>query len=118
MPTVTHGKLADIQTLPSTVGSIYANPASTETFIKGFTLFNGNTTTEVVKLYVVPDSSGSLGTAAITNQILEISLAALETFVFEALGDGIVLSDTNDSIHGVTTTASKVTVVIHGLKEV
>lgn len=118
MATVTHGKLADIQTLPSTVGSIYANPASTETFIKGFTLFNSNTTSETVKLYVVPDSGGSLGTAALTNQFLEISLSSKETFVFDTPGDGIVLSDTNDSIQGVTTTASKVTVIIHGLTEV
>ena len=116
--TITRGKLADIQTLPSTVGSIYANPASTKTFIAGFTLFNSNTTAETVKLYCVPDSAGSLGTAGVTNQFLEISLASLETFVFEAPSDGIVLSDTNDSIQAVTTTASKVTIQVHGTKDV
>jgi hypothetical protein len=114
---VIHGKLADIQTIPSTVGSIYSNPASTESFISGFTLFNANTTAEVVRLYQVPDSGGSLGTAGETNQFLEISLASKETFVFEAPGDGIVLSDTNDSIQAVTSTALKVTIQIHGLKE-
>lgn len=114
---ITRGRLADIQTLPSTVGSLYANPASTKTFVKGITLFNSNTTAETVKLYRVPDSSGSLGTPGVTNQFLEISLASLETFVFEFPGDGAVLEDTNDSIQGVTTTASKVTVQIHGVKE-
>lgn len=114
---IVRGKLADIATIPSTVGSVYANPASTKTFIGGFTLFNSNTTVETVKLYAVPDSSGSLGTAAVANQFLEISLASLETFVFTAPPDGIALSDLNDSIQAVTTTASKVTIQIHGTKD-
>jgi hypothetical protein len=54
----------------------------------------------------------------VTNQFLEVSLASLETFVFEVPDDGIVLSDTNDSIQAVTTTASKVTIQIHGVKDV
>jgi hypothetical protein len=116
--TITRGKLADIQTIPSTVGSVYSNPSSTKTFVFGVTLFNSNTTAETVKLYMVPDSGGSLGTAAVTNQFLEVSLASLETFVFEVPDDGIVLSDTNDSIQAVTTTASKVTIQIHGVKDV
>jgi hypothetical protein len=115
---ITRGRLADIQYVASSAGSIYANPASTKTFIAGFTLFNGNTTTETVKLYNVPDSGGSLGTASTANQFLEIVLAAYETFIFEAPSDGIVLTDTNDSIQAVTTTASKVTVMIHGTKDV
>jgi hypothetical protein len=115
---ISRGKLADIQYVASSAGSIYANPASTKTFIAGFTLFNGNTTTETVKLYNVPDSGGSLGTAGVSNQFLEIRLASLETFVFEAPSDGIVLTDTNDSIQASTTTASKVTVIIHGTKDV
>jgi hypothetical protein len=114
---ITRGKLADIQYVASSAGSIYANPGSTKTFISGFTLFNGNTTAETVKLYCVPDSGGSLGTASTANQFLEISLATLETFVFEVPSDGIVLSDTNDSIQAVTTTASKVTIQIHGVKD-
>jgi hypothetical protein len=116
--TITRGRLINPTTLPSTVGSIYANPSATKSFVKGITLFNSNTTAETVKLYNVPDSTGSLGTAALANQFLEISLAALETFIFEFPGDGAVLEDTNDSIQGVTTTASKVTVQIHGVKDV
>ena len=115
---ISRGKLADIQYIASSAGSIYANAAATKTFVSGLTLFNGNTTAETVKLYYVPDSGGSLGTAGVSNQFLEISLAALETFVFEAPSDGIVLTDTNDSIQAVTTTASKVTVIIHGTKDV
>lgn len=116
--TIVRGKLANIQTLPSTVESIYTNPASTETFVSGFTLFNSNTSAETVKLYAVPNSGGSIGTAADTNQFLDISLAAKETFIFQVPGDGIVLDGTNDTIQGFTTTASKVTVILHGAKEV
>jgi hypothetical protein len=115
---ITRGRLADIQTIPSTVGSIYSNPASTITFVSGFTLFNSNTTAETVKLHNVPDSGGSVGTATVTNQFLELSLAAGETFIYEAPSDGIVLEDTNDSIQAVTTTASKVTVMIHGVRNI
>lgn len=115
---IIHGKLADIQYVPATAGSVYANPGSTKSFVKGVVLFNGNTTAETVKLYNVPDSGGSLGTASAANQFLELSLAPLETFVFEAPGDGLPLSDTNDSIQAVTNTASKVTIQLSGLKEV
>jgi hypothetical protein len=115
---IQRGKLADIQYVASTAGSIYANAAATKTFVSGLTLFNGNTTAETVKLYYVPDSGGSLGTASGANQFLEVSLASLETFVFEAPSDGIVLSDTNDAIFATTTTASKVTVMVHGTKDV
>jgi hypothetical protein len=110
------GKLADIQYVASSAGSLYANPGSTKSYIRGFTLFNGNTTTENVKLYNVPDSSGSLGTAGVSNQFTEIALLAKET-LFIDLPHPIVLTDTNDSIQGVTTTASKVTFQIHGDKD-
>ena len=115
---ITRGRLADITTLPSTVGSIYANPSSTKTFISGITIHNGNTTSETVQVYNVPDSGGSLGTAALTNRIWRKVLAADETAILEVPSDGIVLSDTNDAIFAVTTTSSKVTVMVHGTKDV
>jgi hypothetical protein len=114
---IIRGRLANIQTLPATVGSIYANPASTKTFISGFTLFNSHSAAETVKLHNVPDSGGSLGTAAASNQFLDVVIAAQETLIYEAPSDGIVLEDTNDSIQGVTTGANRVTVIIHGVKD-
>jgi hypothetical protein len=116
--TIIHGRLADIQTIPSTAGSIYTNSSATETFVKGITLFNSNVTAETVKIYQVPAAGGTVGIASVTNQFLEISLASLETFVFELPGDGAVLENENDSIQGVTTTDSKVTIQIHGVKDV
>lgn len=109
-------KLGDIQYVGSSAGSIYANPSSTKTFIKGFTLHNTNTTSETVKLYVVPDSSSSLGTATSAHLILNVALVANDTLLVE-LPYAIVLTDANDSIQAVTTTASKVTVIVHGDKD-
>ena len=106
-------RLADIQYVASSAGSIYSNPASTKTYIKSFVLFNGNTTAETVKLYTVPDSAGSVGTAGVSNQFAELVLGVAETLMFD-LPYPITIIDTNDSIQAVTTTASKVTVQILG----
>ncbi len=106
-------RLADIQYVASSAGSIYANPASTKTYIKSFILFNGNTSAETVKLYNVPDSTCSLGTAGASNQFAEIALGATETLMFD-MPYPITLLNENDSIQAVTTTASKVTVQLLG----
>ena len=106
-------KLGDIAYIPATAGSIYANPSSTKTFVRGLTLHNTNTTTEIVKLYAVPDSTGSLGTAAASNRCLNVSLTANETLLIE-FPYPLVLTDENDSIQAETTTASKVTVLVLG----
>lgn len=111
-----YGKLADIQYVASSAGSLYANPASTKTYIKSIVLFNGNTTTETVKLYNVPDATAALGTAGVSNIFLQKDLAANETFIID-LEYPIVLTDQNDSLQAVTTTASKVTVQIMGNKD-
>jgi len=108
----------DIATLPTTAGTMYANPASTKTFIKGITFFNGNTAPELVKLYKVPNSGGSVGTAGATNQFTEISLVAKETTFYEFPGDGLPFGSTNDTLQGVTVTANLVTYQLHGVKEV
>jgi hypothetical protein len=106
-------RLADIAYIASSAGSIFSNASSTKTYIRAITLFNGNTTTETVKLYNVPDSAGSVGTAGVGNQFAEIALQAKETLTLEWVYP-IVLKDTNDSLQAVTTTASKVTVMLHG----
>lgn len=80
-------------------------------------LHNTNTTSENVKLYVVPNNAGSLGTATSAHLILNILLVANDTLLVE-LPYALVLTGTNDSIQGNTTTASKVTVIAFGDKDV
>ena len=38
------------------------NPAATKTYFKGFVVFNGNTTTGTVNLYLAEDNVGALDT--------------------------------------------------------
>ena len=115
--TLARGKLADIQQLPATTpAALLTNASGKKTYVKGFTLFNGNTTVEVVKLHNVPDSSGSVGAAALGNQFMQYSMAALETLHFP-FDYPLVLTDTNDTIQGCTTTASKVSIMFHGDSE-
>lgn len=64
---IVRGKLAEITTIPATAGVIYANPASTKTYIGGVTLHNTHTSSEFVEVYVVPDSGGSIGAASLAN---------------------------------------------------
>lgn len=109
-------RLVDIQYVASSAGAIYTNAASTKTYIKSLVLFNGNTSSETVKLYNVPNSGASAGTAGAGNQFAEIVLAATETLMFD-LPYPITLIDENDTIQASTTTASKVTVQILGDKD-
>lgn len=109
-------RLTELLYVAATVGSIYTNAAATKSFVRGFVLHNTNTTAEVVQLHWVPDSSGSLGTAATSNRFFYASLAANETLLVE-LPFPFIMTDTNEAIFGVTTTASKVTVAVLGDKE-
>lgn len=111
---LTHTSLGPTAFIPSTTGSLYANPSGEKTFVRALLLFNGNTTTEVVQIYNVPNSGGSLGTVGADNAILYLSLLAKETLNYEIPGPGIILQGHNDSIQGQTTTASKVTVTLIG----
>lgn len=113
--TMQRAKLADIQYVGSSAATIYTNPSSTKSFIRSIVLHNTNTTTETVKLYVVPDAGGSVGTASAASRILNIALASNETFVWDMYP--ITLSDTNDTLQAETTTASKVTVLVCGDKD-
>jgi hypothetical protein len=106
-------RLADIQYVPSTVGAVLTNPASTKTFVAGFWLFNTGTTAQRVALYNVPDSGGSVGTAANANFMAEIVLEGKETRIVPAPYP-ITLIDTNDTIQAVTQTASQVTIQLLG----
>jgi hypothetical protein len=115
MSTLQRAKLGDIAYVGSTAASIYANAASTITLVVGISLHNTNTTAEVVQVYNVPDSGGSLGTAGNGNRFLKVTLQADES-LFVEIPYGIILTDTNDSLQAVTTTASKVTVMVHGDK--
>jgi hypothetical protein len=104
--------IAGIANIASTAGAIRTNSTTTE--IKAFIIHNTNTTAETVKLYNVPNSGGSVGTASdTTNIFFEREIATKETFIFD-LPYSLTLSAVNDTIQAVTDTANKVTVQILG----
>jgi len=110
-------KLADIAEIASSAGALITNAASVKTWIRGITLHNHTAGAIDVTLYNVPDSGGSVGTAATGNQFFKKSLAADETHYIDLPGPGIVLSDTNDTIQGLASSATSVTAMFHGDNE-
>ncbi len=108
--TLQHVTLAFPAYIPSTVGSIYANPAATKSYVRGLLIYNSNTTTETVDIHFVPDSAGSLGTADVTNRCFRLNIAADETLLIELVFP-FVLTDENDAVFAKTTTSSKVNIV-------
>lgn len=115
MSTLQRAQLAPPAQLGSSAASVYDNGASTTALVTGITLFNSNTTAELVKLYFVPASAGALGTAAAANQFFEQSIAAKDTVIIE-FPLGWYLTAQHDSVQGVSTNASKVTILVHGDK--
>jgi len=106
-------RLRDIQFVPDTVGVIYPNGSGQKTFINGVALFNTNSTTETVKLYNVPNDGASAGTAGDGNQFDEVELLAKKSYIYQ-LPYPMTLLELNDTIQAVTTTASKVTIMLLG----
>lgn len=101
---------SDAAYVATTAGAIYTNASGETSFVKSIYLHNTNSSAENIKLYVVPDSAGSVGTAGTGNLFLNISLASNDTYLLELPGPGIVLKGTNDTIQASTDTSSKVTV--------
>ena len=109
-----YSRLAEITTIADTAGALITNAASTTSYVRLIVLHNANTSAETVILYNVPDNAAAVGTAAITNKFFEQSMDANETRILEFAAPGILLDDENDTIQGVTDTASKVTFQAYG----
>lgn len=110
-------RIAEITQLGNSAGTLYANPSSKKTYLRLIVLHNTNTTSETVRLYIVPDSSGSEGTAGDANKFYQGIIAPNDTVVLEFPAVGLMLVDVNDTIQGYSTTASKVSVQIYGGQE-
>jgi hypothetical protein len=106
-------RLTDIQYISNTAGAVYTNPNGRKTYVKSFVIYNNNTSSEIVKLYNVPDSTGSVGTAAAANQFAEVQIVSKETFMLD-LPYPITIIDENDTIQASTTTGSQVTIQVLG----
>ncbi len=101
--------------LVASATSVYANPASTTTYVKEIELHNTTSSSVDVILCLVPNSSGSLGTPAATNQIARMTIVGYDTIYIEPASP-YVLDRTNDSIMGVAQT-SGINAVCRGIKD-
>jgi len=100
--------------ISSSTETIYANAASTTTFIDSITLHNTHSSAVTVTLYFVPDSSGSVGTAATGNQVFKQALDANQTYTLNDIGQ--IFSDVNDTLQAVADVDAKATIYVNGLK--
>jgi len=109
-------KLMDIAAVATGASaSVYANPSSTKTYIGCIHLHNSNASSRVVTLNNVPDSGGSLGTPATTNQNFKVTLVTNESLLLEPKYPW-VLTDTNDAIFGLAD-GSGVTIQLLGMTD-
>lgn len=90
----------------TTVG-IYTNPSSTKSFIKGFVLHNAGVSSAFCKLYHIPNSGGSVGSASSNNQFFSQYINAGETTFLE-YPYPLTISGTNDSIRFYNATSGQV----------
>lgn len=109
-------RLKDSQFLPSSAGSIYTNPSGTKTWIRGFTIHNTNSASELVEIWNVVNSGGSLGTPSDVHKKLELPIPSKDTFDW-ILPHPIVLTAENDAIFAKAASANKVTIEVLGDKE-
>lgn len=90
--------LSDIVSISgiNTVG-IYTNPSDTKTYIKAFVLHNAGISSAFCKLYQVPPSGGTVGTAGSSTQFFSQYINAGETTFIE-YPYPLTIINTNDTI--------------------
>lgn len=101
--------------LAATAGAIYTVGVATTGQVKTIILFNAGTGTNTVKLYAVPNSGGSVGTAAASNQFLEQAVPSKGTLEFSPAYP-FEYSSQNDTIQGEATNATEVTYMVMGVE--
>lgn len=84
----------------SATAAIYANPTVVKTFVSEIEIHNTNNSVVTVVLYLVPNSSLSLGTVALSSEMLRTNIAPLDTLYIEPLSP-YILSLQNDAFFGV-----------------
>lgn len=106
MATFTRKKLAFIQ-LASSKGDIY-DPGTAIGLVHNIVLFNNNTVTETVILYMHDGTN--------EYQLFQLELATKDTVVLDFKGEGLVVNAAS-KLTGNTTTAAKVTCLVTGSEE-
>ena len=111
---LTHGRLAEIAEVAAAAAAVVTNAASEKTYVRFIHLHSNHATQQAVEIHLVPDSGGSVGTAADANKIAHVVLDEDERATIELPASGLVMEDTNDTLQAVTTTANAVTIYVGG----
>ena len=87
-------------------------------YIRSMLIHNIDTVnSSTVKIHIIPNSAGSVGTASSINQLAQLSIQPVDTYFFE-LAYPITLSTNNDTIQiANNSTTNAVNVLILGDKE-
>ena len=101
-----------------TTVSVYTVGSAKTAYIRSVIVHNIDTVnSNTVKIHVVPNSGGSVGTVSSINQLAQLSVQPVDTYFFE-LAYPITLSNTNDTIQVYNaSTTDAVNVLILGDKE-
>jgi hypothetical protein len=107
-------RLTEIVLVSDSIGSVYANPAATKTFIRGFCLINRTTTAKTVVVHLVPDTAGALGTPSDDTMLLPLlTLAGYET-LFIDLPYAYVMIDENESVQAIANVVDSINLIVFG----
>lgn len=104
--------------LGTSAASIYTNTAAVSSYVKGVVLHNTSTSTVTAAVHLVQNSSGSVGTAGLSNRVYQVSLQTLETLLLPFGVDQypFVMYGTNDTIQAVAGAGSSVVGYVIGDK--
>lgn len=101
-------------TLNSSINTIYTNNSNSSKFLKSFIFHNSNASNNSsIYLYVVKNTSGSVGNGNSGNRILYISLSPGETYEFSSAFPVELLQE-NDTIQAKSDTDGDVNYFIFG----
>jgi hypothetical protein len=93
-------QLMGVSAVPTSATAIYANPAGTKSYVTTIDVHNTQSASRVVTIYLVPNSSGSLGTPLSSNEIWKFTLPALDTILIEPKFPYILMNE-NDAFFAV-----------------
>lgn len=110
-------RLAEIQLLITGSAQLYANPASTNTYVQLVVLHNVTTGSVSASLWNVPDVGGATGSPAIANRFATPTITGSDSMILDYGKPGIVLEDENDCIYGAAEALNSITIQIYGFQE-
>jgi len=106
-------RLTPVMVVPASVDTIYENSAATRTHVRGVTFINRALTTQVVKLWWVPDGDSPDDTNIIQPGL---QLQANEVFTWD-IPYSITMLDDGETLQAEADAADSINIIIHGDKD-